>query len=98
MNPSSWVGSGGQSGLQVLWEDGERLFCRGWRDGSQDPVLAVLPAAEHPTPGSLNCLTHEYGLKDDLDAAWAVRPLDLLREGKVDQVAADAKRYGDIGA
>jgi len=80
MNPSSWVGSGGQSGLQVLWEDGERLFCRGWRDGSQDPVLAVLPVAEHPTPGSLNCLTHEYGLKDDLDAAWAVRPLDLVRE------------------
>jgi serine/threonine protein kinase len=40
----------------------------------------VLLAAEHPTPGSLNRLTHEYGLKDDLDDAWAVRPLELARE------------------
>jgi serine/threonine protein kinase len=34
----------------------------------------------HPTPGSLNRLAHEYGLKDDLDGAWAVRPLELVRE------------------
>jgi hypothetical protein len=32
---------------------------------------------------------------DDLDDA---RPLDLLREGKVAEVVADAKRYGDIGS
>jgi nucleoid DNA-binding protein len=31
---------------------------------------------------------------DDLEDA---RPLDLLREGKVAEVVADAKRYGDIG-
>jgi hypothetical protein len=36
-------------------------------------------------------LTPSDGLDD-------VRPLDLLREGKVDEVVADAKRYGDIGA
>jgi len=40
----------------------------------------VLPVAEHPTPGSLNRLTHEYELKDDLDDAWAARPLGLERE------------------
>jgi len=66
--------------VQVLWEDGERVFCRRWRDGDRNAVLAVLPAAEHPTPGSLNRLTHEYGLKDDLDRSWAVRPLELVRE------------------
>jgi len=69
--------------LQVLWEDGERVFCRRWlkaTGGDGNCVLAVLPAAEHPTPGSLNRLTHEYGLKDDLDRAWAVRPLELVRE------------------
>src|SRR5437660_8112625 len=79
MNPSSWFGAGDGS-VQVLWEDGERVFCRRWRDGDRNAVLAVLPAAEHPTPGSLNRLTHEYGLKDDLDRAWAVRPLELVRE------------------
>jgi PAS domain S-box-containing protein len=82
MNPSSWVDAGGE-GLQVVWEDDERVLCRGWRGGAggdRNAVLAVLPAAEHPTPGSLNRLTHEYELKDDLDAAWAVRPLELVRE------------------
>jgi PAS domain S-box-containing protein len=80
---SSWFDAGRNSVLQVLWEDGERVFCRGWRngvDGERNAVLAVLPAAEHPTPGSLDRLTHEYGLKDDLDDAWAARPLELVRE------------------
>jgi len=79
MNPSSWFGAG-DGRVQVLCEDGERVFCRRWRQGDRNAVLAVLPAAEHPTPGSLNRLTHEYGLKDDLDRSWAVRPLELVRE------------------
>src|SRR5271169_2911630 len=69
---------------QILWEDGERVFCRGWHlrgDGNRSAVLVVQPAAEHPSPSSLDRLTHEYGLKDELDGAWAVRPLDLVREG-----------------
>jgi PAS domain S-box-containing protein len=45
-----------------------------------DPVLAVVPAAEHPLPASLDRLTHEFGLKDELDAAWALRPLELTRD------------------
>jgi PAS domain S-box-containing protein len=40
----------------------------------------VLPGAEHPKPDSLNRLILEYGLKDELDAAWAVLPLELVRE------------------
>src|SRR6202163_4668309 len=82
MNPSSWFGAGGDSSLKVLWEDGERVFCRGERhvDGHRAAVLAVLPAAEHPTPATLDRLAHEYGLKDELDGAWVVRPLELVRE------------------
>ncbi|HEY2540979.1 MAG TPA: hypothetical protein VGI28_16010, partial [Stellaceae bacterium] len=48
--------------LQVLWEDGERVFCRGWRlgdDGKGRSVLAVLPAGEHPPPATLERLAHE---------------------------------------
>ena len=49
-------------------------------DGSRHDVLAVLPAAEHPTAATLDRLAHEYGLKDALDGAWAVRPLELVRD------------------
>jgi PAS domain S-box-containing protein len=69
---------------QVSWEDGERLFCRGWwlgDDGERRAVLFVLLAAEYPSSSSLDRLAHEYGLKDELDGAWALRPLELVREG-----------------
>jgi PAS domain S-box-containing protein len=81
MNPS-WSGAGGDRDLQVLWEDGERVFCRGEShvDGYPVSALVVLPAAEHPTPAALDRLACEYGLKNELDAAWAVRPIELVRE------------------
>jgi serine/threonine protein kinase len=41
----------------------------------------VLRAVEHPTPATLDRLVHEYGLKDELDRARAVRPIELIREG-----------------
>src|SRR3982075_2760501 len=94
MNPSSWFGAGGVSVLQVLWEDGERVFCRGesHADGNRAAVLAVLPAAEHPTPATLDRLAREYGLKDELDGAWAVRPLALVRErGRTMLVLEDSR-------
>lgn len=50
-------------------------------DGKWNPVLVVLSALEYPTPSSLGRLDHEYGLKDELDSAWAVRPLELVRDG-----------------
>src|SRR5262245_15630358 len=68
---------------QALWEDGERIFRRGWRlddEGKRRAVLLVAPAADHPTRSSLDRLTHEYKLKDELDSAWAARPLDLVRD------------------
>ncbi|MFL5025907.1 MAG: serine/threonine protein kinase, partial [Microvirga sp.] len=83
MSPPSGFGAGEDRSLQVLWADGEYVFCRREREdanGDRHAVLAVLPAAEHPTPDSLHRLTHEYALKDDLDEAWAVRPLELVRE------------------
>ncbi|MBV8456370.1 MAG: protein kinase [Acetobacteraceae bacterium] len=83
MEVSFTFGAEIEGALQVLWEDGERVFCRGWNlqpDGFRTTMLAVLPAAEHPPPSSLDRLAHEYGLKDELDASWAVRPVQLLRE------------------
>jgi PAS domain S-box-containing protein len=82
LKSSSRFGADWDSDLQVLWEDGERVFCRGkgHADGNGTAVLAVLPAAEHPTRAALDRLTHEYGLRDDLDDGWAARPLELVRK------------------
>jgi PAS domain S-box-containing protein len=68
---------------KLLWKDGERVFHRGWRlndDGKRRAVLLVAPAADHPSRSSLDRLTHEYELKDELDGTWAVLPLELVRE------------------
>ena len=84
MNRSFQFEADGIKDLQVLWEDGERVFCRGWRadgDYGRNAVLAVLPAAEHPVPAAFDRLAHEYELRDELEAAWAARPLALTREG-----------------
>ena len=76
-------GAYSESASQVLWEDGERVFRRGWRlddDGKQHAVLTVAPAGDHPSRASLDRLSHEFELKDELDGAWAARPLDLVRD------------------
>jgi len=84
MNQSSWLDAVRVDGSpEALWEDGERRFYKIWRkttDGTRRPYTAVVPAAEHPTRDSLDRLAHEYELKDQVDAAWAVRPVELVRE------------------
>ncbi|MEM5317133.1 hypothetical protein [Paraburkholderia sp. JHI869] len=40
-------------------------------------------AIEQPSPASLERLAHEFELKDELDGAWAMRRLELVREGGV---------------
>jgi PAS domain S-box-containing protein len=71
------------AGGEVLWQDTERVFCRLSRareETDRHAFIPVLSGAEHPTLESINRLTHEYGLKDHLDASWAVRPVELVRE------------------
>jgi PAS domain S-box-containing protein len=83
MNISSRDPARGDDGLEVLWEDGERIFFRERRlnaDGTLNSVLVVTLTAEHPAPAALNRLAHEYALKDQLDGSWAVRPLALTRD------------------
>ncbi|NVH75769.1 AAA family ATPase [Paraburkholderia sp. JPY432] len=67
--------------MNMLWDDGERVVLR--RPSSSiaghNELFARL-AAEKPLPASIDRLTHEFGLKDELDSAWAVRPMRLVRE------------------
>src|ERR1700693_3652372 len=84
MKASALFGAGGGTdSVEVLWEDAERVFCRLWRDdagGDKHAFIPVLSGAEHPTLESINRLTHEYELKDYLDVAWALRPVELVRD------------------
>lgn len=69
--------------MEPLWGDGERVFykLRVAGDVGHEPFcIAVVPAGEYPAQGSVDRLTHEYGLRDFLDREWAVRPLKLVRE------------------
>ena len=50
MVPHSLNIASSDGGSQVLWEDGERAFRRGWRlddEGKRRVVLLVAPAADH---------------------------------------------------
>lgn len=70
--------------FQVLWEDDACIFCRALcpdSDASCRAVLAVLPKAKHASSGILDRLAHEFELKDQLDGAWAMRPLRLEYHG-----------------
>ena len=84
MNRSLRLDDDGKSGLQALWQDGELVLCREWRHGEDGKVSSVLMlrlSAEHPSAANLGRLARQFELKDELDSAWAVRPLELVREG-----------------
>ncbi|HEX8881613.1 MAG TPA: AAA family ATPase [Candidatus Acidoferrum sp.] len=42
-------------------------------------VLLLTPATSRPAPESLRKLENEYSFRDELDTAWAVRPLTLSK-------------------
>src|SRR5215510_6526854 len=62
-----------------LWEDGEFVLSRGVRDGERSPLLVLASTSAQPTPGSLQLLEHSYALREELDPAWAARPVELAR-------------------
>src|SRR2546422_10638680 len=64
--------------LESLWEDGEFILSRAVRDGDRSPILLETPALAQPAPGSLQRLEHAYALREELDPAWAARPLELV--------------------
>ena len=65
---------------------------RGWCRPRSARGLVVLPAADYPTPVSLNRLAYEYRLKDELDGASASPDLELVRERAGDHVDARVRR------
>lgn len=83
LQDQSWF-TGWEDGLsEVLWGSGDYLYCRISRNGAQGEPrerIVVVPSAEHPMPSIFSRLAHEFSLRDYLDSAWAVRPLELVRD------------------
>jgi len=74
-------GSVRNDSMQVLWEDTERVFCKlSRKDAASHRYAFTVAGAERATPDRINRLAHEHDLRDDLDAAWTLRPVELLRE------------------
>jgi len=74
MKMSSLVSAKGDGGLEFLWEDGERVFCREWRrndDGKLISVLIVKPALGHP-----------FGATDARILSQAVKQLSTMPSGE----------------
>src|SRR6267378_4272605 len=63
---------------ECLREDEEFILYRGRASEAEVPsVLLLTPASSRPAPETLKKIDNEYSLRDDLDAAWALRPLVL---------------------
>ena len=65
---------------EILWEDGDLLLYRAVPDGEALPVLAAMPSTAPPSREAIARLQHAYKLRDQLDPAWAARPLRLVTE------------------
>src|SRR5277367_6822132 len=74
----------------TLWEDGDFVLSRGVWDSEGVPLLAATPSSAQPSPETLTQLRHAYGLREELDPAWAARPLKLEpRQGRLTLLIED---------
>jgi PAS domain S-box-containing protein len=66
--------------FEALRTDGEFVLARGGNPAASSgaPILALSPVADHAAPELLRRLEREYALRAELDAAWAVRPMQLV--------------------
>jgi serine/threonine protein kinase len=66
---------------ECLREDEEFILYRGRATRAELPsVLFLTLASKRPALESLKKIKHEYSLRDELDSAWAVRPLALSQQ------------------
>ena len=63
--------------LEVLRNDKELNLYRGRSEYDDSQILVLSPAVEYPAQEVLKQLEHEYSLREELDPAWAVRPIGI---------------------
>ena len=75
---------------ETLWDDGEFALCRGAWDGESRPLLAAMHSSAQPSPWTLARLHHAFALREEIDPAWAARPLRLqLHQGRLTLFSED---------
>jgi serine/threonine protein kinase len=65
--------------LETLRKDADFVHYRGRREDDGSRILLVAPVEEHPRPERLKLLEHAYTFKEELDVAWAARPIATAR-------------------
>ena len=68
--------------LESLGQDPEFALYRGQRETEPSHILVVAPLRRRPGQGTLKRLEYEYAIRARLDPAWAVLPLDLVRDNQ----------------
>jgi hypothetical protein len=63
--------------IETLWEDGEFVLSRRVSNDEHVSLLVSTPASAPPTLETVTRLHHAYALRDELDSAWAARPVTL---------------------
>jgi hypothetical protein len=65
--------------LEALVRDKDfNLYCATSKEGNSQ-ILVLPPAAEYPPSETLERLEYEYSLREELDLAWAARPIETAR-------------------
>jgi serine/threonine protein kinase len=85
------VGSS-QHPINILREDEEFILYRGEHPSRPDSVsvLMLAPSSDKPSLETLKKLKHEYSLRNEVDSAWAARPLAVTEHlGKTAIVLED---------
>ena len=69
-NPAKYI-------VETLWEDEEFVLSRRIWDDRRTSLLVSMPTSARPTAETVARLNHAYGLRNELDSAWAARPLSM---------------------
>src|ERR1700747_1787795 len=75
----AWVVDLSQYVFEALRKDDKFVLYRGKSKGDGSGVLVVSPVTEYPPPEILKWQEHAYSLKEELDPAWAARPIAIAR-------------------
>jgi PAS domain S-box-containing protein len=65
--------------LETLRKDEKFILYRGRSQDDNSGILVLSPVAEYPAPESLKRLEQAYSFKEELDPAWAARPIAITR-------------------